>query len=98
MISCMILISDLVGCDCMSFSKTLIMSEKVSDVQIDLVMETVYLGDGEYRAYEVVILGYDEIHKNFYDEIDVFNFSRREDAIEHFNKLIKEGKAHEVGD
>lgn len=81
----------------MAFKKTLLMSEKVSDVKIDLLSEAVEVGDTSYVAYEVLILGYNEYYKDFVNEIDAFHFSLKKDAFEYFNKLVAEGKSHEVG-
>lgn len=82
----------------MAFGRKLLMSEKVSDVQVDLVSETVEISGTEYNAYEVIILGYDEHYGSFSDEIDVFHFSFKKDAYEHFNKIVGEGKKHEIGE
>lgn len=82
----------------MVFGRKLLMSEKVSDVQVDLVSETVEISGTEYNAYEVIILGYDEHYGSFSDEIDSFNFSLKKDAYEYFNKIVNEGKKHEIGE
>ena len=71
-------------------------SKIIDDVKVDLIEETMLVGDSDFVLYEVALVAYDHRAKEFNDVIDILSFSLENDAREYFNKVGSDWENGEV--